>query len=164
MGYTVQYIPLHKIKAGLSAKTTKRSKELHKVAQDCMQLLVVRKSRKDGGYVILSGNTHLDYYKRFTKKNAVPCLVDEGTLATAWAALVNRYRKRQRPQELPHANGNADRIAGSGLSIVRSYLKQDARFKKLSRREQLRVLRLGWQYKKTTIRAMKAKVDELMKK
>ncbi|TYP72032.1 hypothetical protein [Paenibacillus methanolicus] len=162
MGYTVQYIPLHKIKAGLSAKTTKRGKELHKVAQDCMQLLVVRKSRKDGGYVILSGNTHLDYYKRFTKKNAVPCLVDEGKIATAWAALVDRYRKRHRPQDLPYAN--ADRIAGNGLAIIRSYLKQDARFKKLSRREQLRVLRLGWQYKKTTIRAMKAKVDELMKR
>lgn len=162
MGYTVQYIPLHKIKAGLIAKTTKRGKELHKVAQDCMQLLVVRKSRKDGGYVVLSGNNHLEYFKKFTRKSTVPCLVDEGKLASALTSLINRYRHRQRPQELPFAS--TDRIAGNGLSIIRSYLKQDVRFKKLSRREQLKVLRLGLQYKKTTIRAMKAKVDELMRK
>ncbi|MFB9324530.1 hypothetical protein ACFFSY_01075 [Paenibacillus aurantiacus] len=162
MSYTVQYIPLHKLKAGSSAKTTKRSKELHKVAQDCMQLLVVRKSRKDGGYVILSGSNHLDFYRRFTKKNAVPCLVDEGKIASALASLVNRYRKRALPKELPYAN--AEQTTGNSWSIIRSYLKQDARFHKLSRREQLKVLRLGLQYKRTTIRSMKAKVDELMKR
>ncbi len=49
--YTVQYIPLSKIKPGISVQISQRIKDLRKVAQDCMQVLVVRKSRKEGGYV-----------------------------------------------------------------------------------------------------------------
>ncbi|MDQ1914538.1 hypothetical protein RAC89_29600 [Paenibacillus sp. GD4] len=162
MGYTVQYIPLNKIKSGLPVKSTRRSKELHKVAQDCMQLLIVRKNRKDGGYVIVSGSNHLEYYKRSTKKHVVPCLVDEGKISSNFASLINRFRKRRLPYELPYTN--TDQIGGNSWSIIRSFLKQDPRFKRLSRREQLKVLRLGIQYKKTTIRSMKAKVDELLKR
>ncbi|TVY11240.1 hypothetical protein [Paenibacillus cremeus] len=163
MGFTVQYIPLHKIKTEPAAKPTKRSRELRRVAQDCMQLLIVRKSRKDGGYLVINGSQHLDYYKRHSKKTAVPCLIDEGKLSSTFAALINRLLKRKLPtQELPYAN--TEHIAGNGLSIIRSFLKQDPRFKKLTRREQLKVLRLGLQYKKTTIRSMKAKVDELLRK
>ncbi|WP_188176360.1 hypothetical protein [Paenibacillus sedimenti] len=162
MGYTVQYIPLSKIKSGLIAKSTKRSKELHKVAQDCMQLLIVRKSRKEGGYVIVSGINHLEYYKRYSKKNVVPCLVDEGKISSTFVSLLNRFQKRKLPYELPYTN--TDQIAGNSWSIIRSFLKQDFRFKRLTRREQLKVLRLGIQYKKTTIRSMKAKVDELSKR
>lgn len=162
MGYTVQYIPLNKIKSEFISKSTKRSKELRKVAQDCMQLLIVRKSRKDGGYVIVSGINHLEYYKRYTKKNVVPCLVDEGKISSTFALLLNRFRKRKLPYELPFIN--SDQIAGNSWSIIRSFLKQDPRIKRLTRREQIKVLRLGIQYKKTTIRSMKAKVDELLKR
>ncbi|WP_284646518.1 hypothetical protein [Paenibacillus silviterrae] len=162
MGYTVQYIPLSKIKSGLLAKPTKRSKELRKVAQDCMQLLIVKKSRKEGGYVIVSGNNHLEHYKKYTKKHVVPCLVDEGKISSNVASLLNRFRKRTLPYELPYTN--TDQIGGNSWSIIRSFLKQDPRFKRLTRREQLKVLRLGIQYKKTTILSMKAKVDELMQR
>lgn len=162
MGYTVQYIPLSKIKSGFIANSTNRSKELRKVAQDCMQLLIVRKSRKDGGYVIVSGINHLDYYKRYTKKSVVPCLIDEGKISSTFASLLNRFQKRRLPYELPYIN--TDQIAGNSWSIIRSFLKQDSRFKRLTSQEQLKVLRLGIQYKKTTIRSMKAKVDELIKR
>ncbi|MBD0382590.1 hypothetical protein ICC18_20950 [Paenibacillus sp. WST5] len=75
---------------------------------------------------------------------------------------MNRFQKRKLPYELPYTN--TDQIAGNSWSIIRSFLKQDFRFKRLTRREQLKVLRLGIQYKKTTIRSMKAKVDELSKR
>ncbi|MFC0215358.1 hypothetical protein ACFFK0_23465 [Paenibacillus chartarius] len=158
----MQYIPLGKIKSGFVAKPTKRSKELHKVAKDCMQLLVVRKSRKHGGYVIVSGMNHLEYYKRYTKKNTVPCLVDENKLTSTVVSLLNRFRKSKLPYELPYSN--TDQIAVNSWSIIRSFLKQDSRFQSLTRREQLKVLKLGIQYKKTTIRCMRAKVDELIRK
>lgn len=162
MRYTVQYIPLDKIKPELYVKTTRRSKELRKVAQDCMQLLIVRKNRKAGGYVIVNGINYYEHYRRYAKKSVVPCLVDEGKLASALTLLMNRIRKRKMPYELPYIN--TDQIAGNSWSIIRSFLQQDPRMKKLTRREQLKVLRLGIQYKKTTLRAMKAKVDELLKK
>ena len=158
----MQYIPLHKIKSGFIGKSTRRSKELHKVAQDCMQLLIVRKSRKEGGYIIVSGNNHLEYYKRYTKKNVVPCLVDKGKVSSTFESLLKRFQKHKLPYALPYTN--TDHIAGNSLSIIRSFLKQDIRFKRLTRREQLKVLRLVIQYKKTTIRSMKAKVDELIKR
>ncbi|MCS7465037.1 hypothetical protein N0M98_33765 [Paenibacillus doosanensis] len=104
----------------------------------------------------------MEYYKKYTKKKAVPCLVDEGKIVSTFASLLNRFRKRNLPYELPY--NNTDHIAGNSWSIIRSFLRQEPRFKKLSRREQLKVLRLGIQYKKTTIRSMKVKVDELLKR
>jgi len=162
MRYTVQYIPLSKIKSESIAKSTKRSKELRRVAQDCMQLLIVRKSRKVGGYVIISGINHLEYYKRYMKRNTAPCLVDEGKISSTFESLMSHFRKRKLPYELPYIN--TDHMAGNSLSIIRSFLKQNPRFKWLTRRKQLKVLRLGIQYKKTTIRSMNDKVDELLKR
>ncbi|MBB3113239.1 hypothetical protein FHS18_005342 [Paenibacillus phyllosphaerae] len=162
MRYMVQYLPLHKLKSAMTDKATKRSKELRKVAQDCMQLMIVRKSRKDGGYVVVNGSNHLEHYRRFSNKKTVPCLVDEGKIASTMTALWHQLRKRKLPHELPSAD--MDQTSGNGWSIIRSFLKQDPRFKTLSRREQAKVLRLGIQYKKTTIRSMKSKVDELIKR
>jgi hypothetical protein len=46
-----------------------------------------------------------------------------------------------------------------GASIIRAFLKQEPRFRMLSHRKQLKVLRLGIQYRRTTVQSMKAKVD-----
>lgn len=160
MRYTLQYIPLSKLKPGVSVQITRRIKELRKAAQDCMNLMVVRKSRKEGGYVIVSGNQHLEYLKKHTRNVAAPCLVDEGKASAKLNALVHRLRKRNLPYEVPHIK--RERTPASSWSIIRRFLKQEPRFKSLTRRQQLKVLRLGLQYKKTTISSMKAKVDDIL--
>lgn len=55
-----------------------------------------------------------------------------------------------------------DRITVNRLSIIRSFLKKEPRFKHLSRTQQMKVIRLGLQYKKTTMLSMRAKVDEFV--
>jgi hypothetical protein len=155
MRYSVQYIPLSKIKTGIPVTFTQRIKSLRKIAQDCMHLLIVRKSRKEGGYVLVSGGHHLEYLVRHTKKGVAPCLVDESKASSSLSALLYRLRKLASPERTARKNGR---------SIVRSFMKQEPRFRQLSRSEQLKVLRLGLQYKKTTVAAMKARVNELLAK
>ncbi|SEN97045.1 hypothetical protein [Paenibacillus sp. OV219] len=158
MKYTVQYIPLSKIKPGLTTQLTNRIKELKRTAQDCMQLMIVRKSRKAGGYVLVSGSSHYDYLKKYTRKSAAPCLVDETKASAKLSSLIQRIRKQNLPYEVPYMK--RERTPSSSWAIIRRFLKQEPRFKSLSRREQLQVLRLGIQYKRTTVSAMKDMVHK----
>jgi hypothetical protein len=161
--YTVQYIPLSKIKPeSITTKTSQRKKELKKVAQDLMHLLVVRKSRKEGGYIILDGHHHFDFLKKHTNKNCALCLVDESKISASVGKLINIFYKRQLPYDVPYIR--PDRIAINSWSIIRTFLKREPRFRRLSRRQQLKVLRLGLQYRKTTVLSMQAKVEDLLKK
>lgn len=163
MRYTVQYIPLSKINQESNiTKTSQRKKELKKVAQDLMHILIVRKSRKDGGYIIQDGHHHFDFLKKHTKKNSAVCLVDESKFSASMGNLVNRFRKRQLPYDVPDIK--PDRIAVNSWAIIRTFLKREPRFRRLSRRQQLKVLRLGIQYRKTTVQSMQAKVEDLLKK
>jgi hypothetical protein len=159
----VQYIPLSKIRPeSITTKTSQRKKELKKVAQDLMHLLVVRKSKKEGGYLILDGHHHFDFLKKHTNKNYAVCLVDESKISASVGSLVHRFRKRQLPYDVPYIR--PDRIAINSWSIIRTFLKREPRFRMLSYRQQLKVLRLGIQYKRTTVLSMQAKVDDLLKK
>jgi hypothetical protein len=161
--YTVQYIPLSKIRPeSITTKTSQRKKELKKVAQDLMHLLVVRKSRKEGGYIILDGHHHFDFLKKHTNKNYAVCLVDESKILASVGSLVHRFRKRQLPYDVPYIK--PDRIAINSWSIIRNFLKREPRFRMLSIKQQLKVLRLGFQYRRTTMLSMQAKVDDLLKK
>ncbi|CAM4003948.1 hypothetical protein COLU111180_18955 [Cohnella lubricantis] len=160
MRYTVQYIPLSKIKPGLSVQLTKRMKELRRTARDCMHLMVVRKSRKQGGYVLVSGSSHYEFLKKHSRKAAAPCLIDESKASAHFASLVHRVRKRKLPYEVPYLK--REHTPASSWAIIRRFLKQEPRFQHLSRRQQLRVLRLGLQYKRTTVSSMKAMVYELL--
>jgi hypothetical protein len=161
--YIVQYIPLNKIKPeSIITKTSQRRKELKKVAQDLMHLLVVRKSRKEGGYIILDGHHHFDFLKKHTNKNCAVCLVDENKISASISSLLPRFRKRQLPYEVP--NIKPDRISINSWSIIRTFLKREPRFRKLSHRQQLKVLRLGIQYRRTTVLSMQAKIDDLLKR
>ncbi|MFC5650363.1 hypothetical protein ACFPYJ_14735 [Paenibacillus solisilvae] len=160
--YTVQYIPLSKIKPGISVQISQRIKDLRKVAQDCMQVLVVRKSRKEGGYIIVSGANQYEYIKKYTKKKTAPCLVDQSKASSSAAAFMSLFHKRKPPSDIPYIK--SDRLAISSWSIIRTFMKQEPRFKQLTHSQQIKVLRLGLQYKKTTISSMKAKVDVLYKK
>ncbi|MDQ0061395.1 hypothetical protein [Paenibacillus harenae] len=162
MRYTVRYLPLNRIKPGdMSAKITQRIKELRKTAQDCMHMLIVRKSKKEGGYLVISGHSHFDYLKKHTNKKNVACLVDESKVSSKLSSLIHHFRKQKLANHVPYAN--PERLVGSSWSIIKRFLKQDPRFKNLSRSQKIKVLRLGLQYKKTTITSMKAKVDEFLK-
>lgn len=159
--YTVQYIPLQKIKPGLTVPFTQRIRELRRAANDCMHLLIVRKSRKAGGYVILSGNSQFEYIQKHTKKTVAPCLVDESKTRAGIASFVHRMRKRRLPHEVPYLKRESTPVGS--WTIIRRFMKQEPRFARLTRGQQVKVLRLGLQYKRTTLSAMRAKVDELLK-
>ncbi|REE67590.1 hypothetical protein A8990_14217 [Paenibacillus taihuensis] len=158
MRYTVQYIPLKKIKPGLSTQITNRIKELKRTAQDCMQLMIVRKNKKAGGYVIVSGSSHYDYLTKHTRKTAAPCLVDESKASAKLDSFMHRIRKRNLPYEVPYMK--RERTPASSWAIIRRFLKEEPQFKSLSRRQQLQVLRLGLRYKRTTVSAMKDMVHK----
>jgi len=159
MRYTVQYIPLNRMKPGISAQITNRVRELRRVARDCMHLVIVRKSKK-GNYTIVSGMQNYDFLKKHTKKTAAPCLVDENNAVFGLTAFVDRIRKRKLPYDVPYLK--KERIPANSWSIIRTFLKQETRFKQLSRTQQLKVLRLGLQYKRTAVSCMKSKVDALL--
>lgn len=161
MRFTVQYIPLNKLRPGISVQLTQRIKDLRKAAQDCMHLMIVRKSRKDGGYVILSGSHHYEFLRKHTKKAVAPCLVDESRASARLNSWVHRLRKPNLPYEVPQIQRG--RTSANSWSIIRKFMKQEPRFKQLSRTQQLKVLRLALQYRKTTISSMKAKVDGYLK-
>jgi hypothetical protein len=159
----VQYIPLSKIRPeSITTKISQRKKELKKVAQDLMHLLIVRRSKKEGGYIILDGHHHFDFLKKHTNKNCAVCLVDESKISASLGSLVQRFRRRQLPYDVP--NLRPERIAINSWSIIRKFLKREPRFRMLSKRQQLKVLGLGIQYRKTTVLSMQAKVDDLLKR
>ena len=163
MRYTVQYIPLSKIKQESNEmKISPRKKELRKVAQDLMQLLIVQRSKKNGDYIIQDGHQHFAFIKKHTNKNKVVCLVDERRISTKFGNLVHRFRKRQLPFEFSFLQPN--RFETNSWTIIRKFINQEPRFRLLSRRQQLKIIRLGIQYKKTTVQSMQAKVADILKR
>lgn len=130
------------------------------MAQDAMHLLIVRKNKREGGYFVINGNHHYEYLKKHTNKAFAPCLVDESKASANLASLLYRLRRRKSPFDIPYIKPN--RMDWASWSIFKSFLKQEPRFRRLSRRQQIRVLRLGLQYRKTTVKSMKAKVDYLL--
>ncbi len=127
-----------------------------------MHLLVVRKSRKKDDYVLIGGNSHYEYLRKHTKKIAAPCLVDESNVSARIHSLVQRFRKRNLPYDIPLVK--RERTPAASWSIIRRFLRQEPRFSQLTRKQQIKVLRLGLQYKKTTVASMKATVDDMTKK
>jgi hypothetical protein len=150
MKFTVRYIPVSKIKPDFSLKITDRIKGLQRLMWDCMHVMVVRKNRKDGSYSIVSGSERLDYIKKYTNKIYAPCIIDDNGMKS-W---INRLCKKQPLDDFP--------MAPASWTIVRSFLKKEPRFKKLSRIQQLVVLFLGVRYKKTVISSMKNRVSDML--
>ncbi len=155
MKFTVQYIPLSKIKPDASLKVTNHMKKLQRLVWDCMNIIVVKKNSKDEYYTILSGLEHFEYLRKYTKKIYAPCIVDDRT-SSGIKAWFNRLRKKQPLDDFP--------MVPKSWSIVRSFLKQEPRFNHLSRTQQIKVLILALRYKRTVISAMKSRVNEIAKK
>ncbi|WP_428912118.1 hypothetical protein [Niallia sp. Krafla_26] len=157
MKFTIEYIPLNKIKPDLSLKITKHMKKLQRLMWDCMMyVLVVKKNYKDGSYIIVSGEERFETLKKHTKNIYAPCIVDksDSTRMISWLYRL-RLRHKQPLDDFP--------LAPTSWLIVRSFLKQEPRFQKLSRSEQIRVLRIAAFYKKTVIYTMNKTVAEILR-
>ncbi|WP_338452763.1 hypothetical protein R4Z09_13420 [Niallia oryzisoli] len=155
MKLTIEYIPLNKIKPDLSLKITKHMKKLQRLMWDCMMyVLVVKKNRKDGSYILVSGQERFETLKKHTKHIYAPCIVDKSD-ASGMISWIYRLRKKQPLDDFP--------LIPTSWSIVRSFMKQEPRFQHLSRSEQIRVLRLAARYKKTVIFTMKKTVDDILR-
>ncbi|MEH6947265.1 hypothetical protein V7068_09370 [Bacillus sp. JJ634] len=155
MKFTIEYIPLNKIKPGLSLKITEHMKKLQRLMWDCVfNLLVVKKNRKDDSYIIVSGQDRFESLKKHTKNTYAPCIVDKSD-STGIISWFYRLRSKQPLDDFP--------LVPTSWLIVRSFLKQEPRFKNLSRSEQIRVLRIAARYKKTVIYTMKTTVDDILR-
>jgi hypothetical protein len=154
MKFTIQYIPLNKIKPDLSVKITEHIKKLQRLMWDCMFVLVVRKNRKDDSYIIVSGQDRFESLKKHTKNIYAPCIVDKSS-STGMIAWLHRLRNKQPLDDFP--------LMPTSWSIFRSFLKQEPRFKNLSRSEQIRVILIAARYKKTVIYTMKTTVSEILR-
>ncbi|OIK15742.1 hypothetical protein BIV60_08300 [Bacillus sp. MUM 116] len=154
MKFTIQYIPINKIKPDISQKITEHIKKLQRLMWDCMFVLVVKKNRKDGSYTILSGQDRFESLKKHTKNIYAPCIVDKSS-STGIISLFYRIWKKQPLDDFP--------LMPPSWSIVRSFLKQEPRFNNLSRSEQIRVLLIAARYKKTVIYTMKTTVDHILR-
>ncbi|RXJ00258.1 hypothetical protein DS745_12045 [Anaerobacillus alkaliphilus] len=155
MRFTVRYIPLRKIKPDPSLKMTNHIKKLRRLMWDCMNILVVKKNSEDGSYSILTGLDRYEHLKKNEKNIYAPCIVDESksSMLKTW---LHRIRNKQPLDDYP--------MVPKSWSIVKSFIKQEPRFEKLSRTQQLKVLIIAVRYKKTVVSSMKKKVDQLVKK
>lgn len=153
MRVTVQYIPLNKLKPDLSVKMTQNIQKLRSLMADCMHLIAVKKNKKNGQYIIVSGHDRFEYLRKHTNKKYVPCIVDENKVTSGLKTLIHRF-----PEIAP------EQMVPTSWAIIRAYLKQDPRFRQLSYHQQLKVLLLAIRYKKTVIRSMKTLVEELVSK
>ncbi|MGO4888207.1 hypothetical protein ACJ2A9_10655 [Anaerobacillus sp. MEB173] len=154
MRFTVQYIPISEIKADSSLKITDHIKKLQGLMWDCMNILVVKKNRKDGSYSILSGLERFEYLRKYTKHVYAPCIVDD-SFSTGLKSWLNRIRNKQPLDDFP--------MAPKSWSIFRSFLKKEPRFKNLSRVQQLKVLILAIRYKRTVISSMQTMVNQMIR-
>ena len=174
MKFTVQYIPLSQIRADRTAKKlTKPLKILKQVLWDCTHLIAVRKDKLQNKYTVISGFSRYEYLRE-TNQTHVPCLIDQtedtshaanqktGSRFGAITLLWRRLRNKQLVHLFPQAK--LQQMEPGSLSIFRHFLKQEPRFKKLSRVQQVKVLYLGIRYRRTVIHSMKRKVDEFSSK
>jgi hypothetical protein len=161
MKLNVQYIPMSKIKPNLTVKITEHVKKLRNIMWDCMHILVVKKD-KDGNFIIISGNDRYDYLQKHTKNKFAPCIIDENKLSTEFKYWIHRVFNLEIHEK--ERKDLFDKISPKSVSIIRGFIKEDPRFKNLSRLEKTKVLILALRYKKTVITSMKLKVDECLKK
>lgn len=157
MRFTVQYIPLHRIEPQDSRSVTKHIKRFRRLVSDCMHVIVVRKQKRGRNYTIVTGKDRYDFLVRHTNQKHAPCIVEYAKrpgMMQRLRSLRNRKMTKLFPDIAP------ERLKPASRSIIRSFLRQEPRFHDLPRHQQIKILLLGVRYKKTTVRAMKAKVEE----
>ncbi|MFD1356556.1 hypothetical protein ACFQ4X_01495 [Fictibacillus halophilus] len=161
MRLNVQYIPMNKIKPNISIKINEHVKKLRNIMWDCMHILVVKKD-KDGSFTIISGNDRFEYLQKHTKTKYAPCIIDESRFT---AELKYWYYRVFNPKNSEKNNKHESwYLNPKSVSILRSFLKEEPRFKRLSHIQKTKILILAMRYKKTVISSMKLKVDECLSK
>lgn len=163
MRFTIQYIPLNKIQSSGSVLMTQRIKQLRSMLWDSAHLLAVRKNRKDGGFTVVGGHDRFRYLRTHTNKMYAPCILDESKEPAAGGILpswIRRFRNRKLPRRFPKFH--PEKITPAGWSIIRAFFKEEPRFERLTRVQQMKVLLLGVRYKKTVVTSMKAMVDDFV--
>ncbi|ULL17199.1 hypothetical protein DVH26_23810 [Paenibacillus sp. H1-7] len=162
MRFTVQYIPLDKLKPDVTARMTSHLRKLRGLVWDCMHLLVVRKNRKEGSYTIVLGHDRFQFLREHTKKRAAPCLIDESKPEAeirSWLHRLQEWRERKRERSISVPGMKRRRLSPVAWAVASAFLREEPRFKKLSASQKYEVLLLAIRYKKTIIAAMKSKVD-----
>lgn len=149
MRYTVQYIPLKKLQPDFTGRITHPIARLRRALWDCAHLMAVQRRGKDGTYVIVAGADRYHYLRKHSRVKSAPCIVDE---KRKHDVLLERF-----PYLKPR------RMTPASWSIIRTFLKREPRFKKLSPLQQMRVLYAAVRYKKTVLQRMKAMIDEMEK-
>ncbi|MDF2815617.1 MAG: hypothetical protein K0Q81_1817, partial [Paenibacillus sp.] len=152
MRFTVQYIPLSKIKPDVTPSMTARIRELRNRMWDCMHLLVVRKNSKDGSYRILLGNDRYEFMRAHTKKLVAPCLVDESKSQAQIKSWFLRFRSKRLSDPFPDVD--TSHITPVAWSILREFLRKEPRLKQLSRKQQIQIMFMAIQYKKIVVASM----------
>lgn len=159
MRLNVQYIPLYKIKPSLPIKINEHVKKLRNIMWDCMHILVVKKD-KDGSFTIICGNDRFEYLRKHTKTKYAPCIIDENRFT---AELMNWYYRVFHPSNhKKNIKKESKCINSKSVSIFRTFLKEEPRFKQLSPIQKTKILILAIRYRKTVISSMKLKVDECL--
>lgn len=160
MRFTIQYIPLSQIKHDNSSKTTLPIPILRRIMLDCMHLMVVRKHKKDGSYTIVHGRDHYEFLRKYTNKRTAPCLVDTSQPKAQMISLLQQFRNKW-PSDLK-PDIQPSRLTPASWSIIRTLLKEEPKFKQLSRFQQFHIMLLAIRYKRTVVESMKSKIYEII--
>ena len=160
MRFTVQYIPLHKIKADSTIPLTQHIKNIRKRMWDCMHLLAVRRNRKDGSYIVISGLDRYEYLTKHTNKKYAPCLVDTHKASVLMKLPFQRNAMVRLLQQFPTIS--IQEMKPASWSIIRTFIRREPRFSRLSRARQIKLLFMAIRYKKTVVASMKAQVDKML--
>ncbi|TLS52552.1 hypothetical protein FE782_07900 [Paenibacillus antri] len=161
MRFTIQYIPLKKIDASATVRITERIKQLRAVVWDSSNLLAVKKNRRDGSFIVVGGHDRYRYMKAHTNKLYAPCVLDETkeSSAASLPSWIRKFRNRNLPKKFPKFH--PEKITPAGWSIIRAFAKEEPRFERLTRLQQVKVLLVAVRYKKTVVKAMRAMVDDM---
>lgn len=161
MRFTIEYIPLKRIDANAPVRLTDAVRRLRRVLWDGSYLLAVRKNRRGGRYTVVAGHDRYNYLKAHTNRIYVPCVLDTGKDASSrpWKTWLRSARNRRLLSRMPHIHPDA--VAPAAWSILRAFAKEDTKFARLTRIQQIKVLLLAVRYKRTVVSAMKAAVEAM---
>lgn len=162
MKLTIRYIPLSQIKPDVPAKMTEPVRRLRRFMWDCMHVLAVRRSRKDGSYILISGFDRYEYLHKHTNRTLAPCIIDDEKPMSALKPMLRPMLRKQLPGERPERS--VCWLPLPQWAMIRAFLRQEPRFAELSRMDQLKVLLLAVRYRKTVVVCMRSLVTELLSK
>ncbi|TFE19489.1 hypothetical protein [Cohnella luojiensis] len=160
MRFTVKYVPLSKIKPEASFGSSKRWHQLRAWMRDCVYLLIVRRNKKDGSFTLLGGLDRYEFLIRHTKKKYAPCIVDESGAMPDIRGWLDRARNLKLLEHFPRFR--TAKIEPAGSKIIRSFLRQEPRFARLSHAQKIKVLIQGIRYKRTVVDSMRSLVEEML--